>query len=155
MPEVAALKVKDCMTPDPVTLMPTHTIQDALLLIQQKRFGAFPVVDENGRLMGIISVRDLLRAFINVMGIGEPGTLLGIIVEERVGQLQIIVNAVTEENISFGSVLVARTWEAGKRAVFLYLLTQNVGRVKRKLTQLGFALIDPMQWVMEQSPRPE
>jgi acetoin utilization protein AcuB len=155
LPEISAYKVKDCMTPDPVTLMPTHTIQDALLLIQQKRFGALPVVDETGRLMGIISVRDLLRAFINVMGIGEPGTLLGIIVEERVGELQKIVDAVTEENISFGSVLVARTWEEGKRAVFPYLLTQNVGRVKRKLTQQGYSLIDPMQWVMERSPSHE
>ena len=35
MPAMAALKVKDCMTPDPVTLMPKHTIQDALLLISK------------------------------------------------------------------------------------------------------------------------
>ncbi|MEJ2158135.1 MAG: CBS domain-containing protein, partial [Desulfobacteraceae bacterium] len=49
---------------------------------------AFPVVDDDNKLLGILSVRDLLRAFINVLGIGEPGTLLCVLVEERVGQLK-------------------------------------------------------------------
>ena len=72
----AAVRVAEIMTPDPLTIRPEHTIEDALLLIQEKRVGAFPVVDEDGLVRGILSVRDLLRAFINVLGIGEPGTLL-------------------------------------------------------------------------------
>ncbi|MEA3427688.1 MAG: CBS domain-containing protein, partial [Thermodesulfobacteriota bacterium] len=69
--KIAKLKIKDIMTIDPVALSPLHTIQDALLLIQKTRVGAFPVVDEKGKLRGIISVRDLLRAFINVMGMED------------------------------------------------------------------------------------
>ncbi|MGD8887220.1 MAG: CBS and ACT domain-containing protein, partial [Desulfobacterales bacterium] len=118
-----ALKVKDVMTENPISISPTSTIQDALLMIQDSKVGALPVVGDNGLLSGIISVRDLLRAFINVLGIGEPGTLLCVVVEEKVGQLKKIVDAVTEENISFGSVLVARYWDEDKRAVFIYLLT--------------------------------
>ena len=98
----------DEVTKDPLTISPVYTIQDALLVIQDARVGALPVVKEDGTLTGIISVRDLLRAFINVLGIGEPGTLLCILMEEKVGQLKKIVDAITEENISFGSVLVAR-----------------------------------------------
>ncbi len=149
----AELQVSDVMTPDPMTIKPSHTLQDALLLIQEKRVGAFPVVDENGILIGILSVRDLLQAFINVMGIGQPGTLLGIMVEEKVGQLKKIVDTITAENISFGSVLVARHWEENKRAVFPYLLTNNVARVKKKLQELGFELIDPMQWHIDQASK--
>jgi acetoin utilization protein AcuB len=153
--EYAALRVSDVMTPDPMTITPTHTLQDALLLIQEKKVGAFPVVDDKGVLIGILSVRDLLRAFINVMGIGEPGTLLGIVAEEKIGQLKTIVDAITDENISFGSVLVARHWEENKRAVFPYLLTNNVARVKKKLQELGFELIDPMQWHIDQPAKPQ
>jgi len=115
-----ALKIRDIMTKDPMAISPTDTIQDALLQIQEKRVGAFPVVDDNRKLKGIISVRDLLRAFTNVLGIGEPGTLLCILVTEEVGQLKKIVDAITEENISLGSILVARYWEEDKRAVFPY-----------------------------------
>jgi acetoin utilization protein AcuB len=150
--KLAKLKVEDIMTENPQTIPLTYTIQDALLMIQKKKVGAFPVVDEAGELKGILSVRDLLRAFINVLGIDERGTLLGIEVEEKVGQLKKIVDAVTEENISFGSVLVARTWQEGKRAVFTYLLTNNVARVKKKLSIMGFKLIDPMKWYLDRLP---
>lgn len=152
---LARVTVKEIMTRDPVTIPPRYTIQDALLLIQKTRVGAFPVVDENGRLKGIISIRDLVRAFINVLGIGEPGMLIGIRVEDKVGQLKKIVDAITEEKISFGSVLVARYWEEGKRAVFPYLLTNNPVRVKKKLQDLGYTLIDPMDWYLDQLPKDE
>jgi len=150
---VSKFKVKDIMTKDPISISPTYTIQDALLLIQNSKVGALPVVDDDLKLKGIISVRDLLRAFINVLGIGEPGTLLCILVEEKVGQLKKIVDAITEENISFGSVLVARYWDENKRAVFTYLLTQNVVHVKKKLKNLGFTLLDPMEWYLDQLPK--
>ncbi len=151
--KIKDLKVRDIMTADPKTIGPHHTIQDALLLIQELKVGALPVVDSEGLLKGIISVRDLLRTFINVLGFGEPGTLLCILVEEKVGQLKRIVDAITEEGISFGSILVARYFEEDNRAVFPYLLTQNVARIKRKLNDMGFVLLDPMDWYLEQLPK--
>ena len=150
--KLSRIKVKDIMTKDPMTVLPTYTIQDVLLLIQKARVGALPVVNENGILKGIIGVRDMLRAFINVLGIGEPGTLLCILVEDRIGTMKRIVDAITEEGISFGSILVARYWDKGKRAVFPYLLTQDVSRVKKKLQQKGFTLLDPMEWYLDQLP---
>jgi len=152
---VSKFKVKDIMTKEPITISPAYTIQDALMMIQNSNVGALPVVDDDHKLKGIISVRDLLRAFINVLGIGEPGTLLCILVEEKVGQLKKIVDAITEENISFGSVLVARYWDENKRAVFTYLLTQNVAHLKKKLKNLGFTLLDPMEWYLDQLPKNE
>ena len=150
---ISKLKIKDIMTKDPISVSLSYTIQDALLLIQKTQVGAFPVVDDQGKLQGIVSVRDLLRAFINVLGIGEPGTLVCIIVEEKIGQMKKIVDAITEENISFGSILVARYWDEGLRAVFPYLLTQNVSTVKKKLEALGFTLLDPMEWYLDQLPK--
>ena len=151
----AHLTVADAMSTDLLTISPKHTIQDAVLLIEQKKVGAFPVVDDDNKLVGILSVRDLLRAFVNVLGIGEPGTLLCILVEEKIGQLKKIVDIITEENISCGSVLVARYWEKDKRAVFPYLLSNNVTRVKKRLQQIGFTLLDPMEWYLDQFPDQE
>ncbi len=151
--KLAHLKVEDIMTRNPKTISPMYTIQDALLMIQKEKVGAFPVVDDEGKLQGILSVRDLLRAFINVLGIGQPGTLVGIEVEEKIGQMKKIVDAITEENVSFGSVLVARTWDEGKRAVFPYLLTNNVSKVKKKLSAMGYKLINPMEWYIDKLPK--
>ena len=151
--QYAHIKVADVMTTDLLTISPSHTLQDAIMLIEQKKVGAFPVVDDENKLVGILSVRDLLRAFINVLGIGEAGTLLCILVDEKVGQLKKIVDVITEENISCGSVLVARYWDRDKRAVFPYLLSLNVTRVKKRLREMGFTLLDPMKWYIDQLPQ--
>jgi CBS domain-containing protein len=79
---ISGIVVADVMTRDPLTIALDSTIQDALLLIRDHGVGAFPVVDETGKLRGILSDSDLLRAFINVLGINEPGVLLGIQVNE-------------------------------------------------------------------------
>lgn len=147
--------VDDIMTRNPVSISPHDTIEDALLRIQEVTVGAFPVVDDGGRLVGILSIRDLMRAFIAALGIEEPGTLLGILVEERIGQMKKIVDTITGENISFGSILVARYWKENMRAVFPYLLTNNVRTVKKKLQEQGFQLLDPMEWTIDQIPRHE
>jgi acetoin utilization protein AcuB len=143
---VSKSSIKDIMTRNPVTISPIDTIQDALILLHKKHFGALPVVVEQQKLIGIISVSDLLREFINVLGLEEPGMLLCIIVENKIGQMKKIVDAISEEHISFGSILVSRYWEKGKRAVFPYLLTQNIGPLKMKLKKMGFTLLDPMDW---------
>jgi acetoin utilization protein AcuB len=150
---LAQLKAKDIMTKEVVTISPNNTLEDALLLMQRTKVGAFPVLDHQGRLQGLLSIRDLMRAFINVLGIEENGTLLCIMVEDKIGQMKRIVDAITEERISFGSILVARHWEEGKRAVFPYLLTSNVARVKVKLEKMGFTLLNPMEWSLDQLPK--
>jgi len=142
--------ISEIMTKDVITIPIYYTIQDALMVIQKKKVGAIPVVDENGVLKGILSTRDLLASFVNVMGIGQPGTLLCILAEEKQGQLKKIVDIITAEKIAFGSVLVARYWDATKRGIFPYLLTNNVINVKKKLLEAGFELIDPMKFYMSQ-----
>jgi len=150
---ISGLRIRDIMTRDMVTISPYQTLEDAILLMQQTKVGAFPVVDQDGKLTGIISIRDLMRAFVNVLGLEEPGALVGIVVEDKVGQMKKIVDTITEEGVSFGSILVARYWEEGKRAVFPYLLTTNMPRVRRKLEEAGFTLLNPMEWSLDQLPK--
>ena len=145
--------VSEIMTKDPLTISVYFTLQDTLMVMGSRKVGALPVVDEDGYLKGIMSTRDLLKAFVNVMGIGEPGTLLCILVNEESGQLKKIVDIVTEENVSMGSVLVARYWNEEKRAIFPYLLTNNVLKIKQKLLDQGFDLTDPMKWYLDQLPK--
>lgn len=146
---LAALRVRDIMTAEVVTVSPDHTLQDALLLMQQVHVGALPVVDRDRKILGIISIRDLLRGFTEVLGIDEPGTLLCILADDQPGQMKRIVDAITEEKIRFGSVLVARGWGKGKRAFFPYLFTHNIVGIKKKLEGLGLTFINPLGWYLE------
>lgn len=145
--------IGDIMTQKPMTIYAYYTLQDTLLVMQKKKVGALPVIDEEGYLKGILSTRDLLTAFVNIMNIDEPGSLLCILAENQQGQMKKIVDIITEEKISLGSVLVARFWDKDKRAIFPYLMTNNVINVKKKLVDNGFELIDPMEWYVDQLPQ--
>lgn len=44
---------------DPVTLQPENSVQDALDSMKENKIGGIPVVDKSGKLLGIITNRDL------------------------------------------------------------------------------------------------
>ncbi len=54
--------VRDRMSAPVVTITPDVPFQDALKMMQERNFRRLPIVDETGRLVGIISERDLLYA---------------------------------------------------------------------------------------------
>jgi CBS domain-containing protein len=54
-------KVQDDMTADLVTLPPDHLPSEAARIMSERKFRHIPVV-EGGRLVGIVSIRDLVSA---------------------------------------------------------------------------------------------
>ncbi|MDW8318869.1 MAG: CBS domain-containing protein [Anaerolineae bacterium] len=61
-----SIKVKACMTSDPITVTPDTPLLDAALIIQERRFGSLPVV-EAGKLVGILTETDLLATLIRLL----------------------------------------------------------------------------------------
>lgn len=53
--------IADVMTPDPETISPKETVMDALQRMQAGGFRHLPVV-EGGKVMGIVSIRDIYAA---------------------------------------------------------------------------------------------
>jgi CBS domain-containing protein len=53
--------VYEVMTPEPVKVRPDQTIEALLALFDRHDFNAFPVVDEDGTLLGIVTKLDVLR----------------------------------------------------------------------------------------------
>jgi len=54
------LKVKDLMTPQPVVVHPEDVAAQAATLMKQEDCGALPVVSKDGKLVGIITDRDIV-----------------------------------------------------------------------------------------------
>lgn len=60
------LKIAEVMTPEPRVVSPTTRMADLLEVMRQTRISGMPVVD-NGRLVGVVSLEDLVRA----MSVGD------------------------------------------------------------------------------------
>lgn len=54
--------VKDRMTSNPLTITPDTSFPEAFRIIREKRIRHLPVVDEQGKLVGVVAQTDLLHA---------------------------------------------------------------------------------------------
>jgi acetoin utilization protein AcuB len=54
--------VKEFMTPDPIAITPDTAVPTALRLMREKKVRHLPIVDNHGKLLGIVSDKDLLHA---------------------------------------------------------------------------------------------
>jgi acetoin utilization protein AcuB len=59
--ELSRMKVRDVMITDVVAVHPDDTIKEVVALSEKHEIGTFPVVDEDGKLVGILTNTDLLH----------------------------------------------------------------------------------------------
>jgi CBS domain-containing protein len=57
-----ALTASEMMTPDPVTVGPDDSVRDAARIIAERRHNRLPVVDDDGKLVGVVTRLDVLDA---------------------------------------------------------------------------------------------
>jgi len=59
--KAAFVKISDCMKVRVITVRDDATIGEAAVLLRQFRIGTLPVVDKEGRLVGLVQLRTLLE----------------------------------------------------------------------------------------------
>lgn len=59
--EIIHAKAKDIMTPKCETVSPEMSVEDFIKLIKEKSFNSYPVVDDDGVLVGMITVADAIK----------------------------------------------------------------------------------------------
>ena len=61
------LSVGDLMTRHPITIHVYERVSKAARIMAEQGFGALPVLDKGGHLVGILTKADLVRAFVAVL----------------------------------------------------------------------------------------
>ena len=64
IPVFPRITVSDLMTKKITSVKPDTKLVDAAKLIDEKEFHSLPVVDDNNLLVGILTIRDVLKAFV-------------------------------------------------------------------------------------------
>lgn len=97
-------KVGDAMIRDVVTISQFASLEDATYLMLKNKIGILPVVD-NEQLYGVITDRDIFKAFLEVSGYGEEGVRLRFVTENKVGVLEQIIRLLVEENLNISNTV--------------------------------------------------
>lgn len=97
-------KVRDVMIHDVVTISQYASLEDATYLMLKNKIGILPVVD-NEQVYGIITDRDIFKAFLEVSGYGEKGVRMRFVTEDEVGVLSHIIALLVEENLNISNTV--------------------------------------------------
>ena len=97
-------KVKDVMIHDVITVSRYASLEDATYLMLKNKVGILPVVD-NEQVYGVITDRDIFKAFLEVSGYGEEGVRMRFVTENEVGVLERIIRLLVEENLNISNTV--------------------------------------------------
>lgn len=136
---LAKLKVSQVMSREPITIFPDALLEEAAVLMRDRKVEMLPVVDAN-RLVGVITESTILDAFIELLGFRDSGTRLTIEADDVPGALATLsgIMAHHEANISH---IAAYRGGLGRSAVVVGINSLNTDAIEAELAEAGFRVI--------------
>lgn len=136
------LTLTDMMITRPITVSPDDDVEIAAQIIYKHKISGLPVVD-NKRLVGIITESDLLRAFIDMMGILSSSSRIDVITSDEPGSLNRAIQIIHDQGGDIINVGMTAQRTA-KRTYFFRLAPCNMYPIKEALETGGFAVQEMM-----------
>ena len=141
------LKVKDIMQKKVVTVSEDATIEEAALIMYNNKVGGLPVISEVGTVVGIITATDILKTFVNVMGLPQGGkTRLTLKVDNKVGVMAEITKIFADNGINIDSMITCRhDDESYEIVVRIDEHEEILEKIKSQLENCGHKIIHTVQ----------
>ena len=141
------LKVRDIMQKKVVTVNEDATIEEAALIMFNNKVGGLPVISEVGQVVGIITATDILKTFVNVMGLPQGGkTRITLDVKNKVGVMAEITKIFSDNGINIDSMITCRQDEESYQIVVRIDAHQEIlDKIKNQLESRGHKIIHIVQ----------
>jgi acetoin utilization protein AcuB len=131
------LTIKDIMIKRPIVVEPETSLEEAANLIFRHKIGGLPVVDSK-KLVGIITVTDILAAFIQIMGVLKSSSRIDIILGNKPHALEEVSRIIKENNGEIISMGTSSHRSKGRRVYFFRLEKCNTSRIAKALEKKGY-----------------
>ncbi|MCC6047937.1 MAG: CBS domain-containing protein [Thermodesulfobacterium sp.] len=136
-PEKLRLPLREVMIINPITIDPEASIDEAARLIYKYKIGGLPVVSQ-GKLVGIITITDILEAFIELMGILKASSRLDIIPkEDNLNSALEVIKRGGAKIISIGMDITSE----GEKIYFIRVEKTNLERIALELEAEGHKVV--------------
>jgi acetoin utilization protein AcuB len=120
-----------------VTIEADELLEEAAVLMRDHKIGAIPVT-KGGKLAGIITETNIFDAFIDIMGLREPGFRLTVRIEgDPPGILGKIATVIGKYNGNISHV--ATHVNAKEQSVIIFRISQNadIGAIIKEVNDMG------------------
>ncbi len=138
------LKVQDIMTNNAITISQEAQVEEAARIIYSYKIGALPVM-KSGKLVGIISVMDILGIFIEMMGMLKSSSRIDVLMKESQANFDKISSIIYKNDEQIISVGITPFPKDKKKSVYLFRLEScNIKPIVKGIKKEGFAVISTM-----------
>jgi acetoin utilization protein AcuB len=136
------IRVREIMTRDVITTTPDMPIEDAASLMVTNKIGGLPVVDGNGKIVGVITETDIFRTFVEMFAGGHAGLRLTLQVPERRGVLAALSQVIADLGGSIESVGSFYGEVPDERGLVVKVRDVSQGQLVDTLEALGDHVVD-------------
>jgi acetoin utilization protein AcuB len=138
---IEELAIEDVMISNPITVMADTDIEEAAKIIYYNKIGGLPVVDEEDHPVGIITVADLMAAFIELMGVLRSSSRIDVVLGEDPEAFERVSSLIRSRGGEIISVAISGHRLKKKRIHFFRLRKCNVNHIARTLKKAGYEVI--------------
>lgn len=104
---LSEMKVKEVMTIDPITMRGTDSLEKAALIMLDNKISGIPVLDDSGRIIGLLSETDVMLGFIHATGIKDGAIQYVFNLADSPGSVTELVKVLRDNNSRIISILTS------------------------------------------------
>jgi acetoin utilization protein AcuB len=102
---LSELKLKDIMSKGLVTIGPEETVEKAAVKMLEHRISGLPVVNDRGKVVGIITQGDIFKVLVSLTGVYRGGIQFAFNLEDRPGSIKEVADTVRKHGGRMVSIL--------------------------------------------------
>ena len=136
------LTLQDLMIKNPITVGPDDDIEIAAQLIYKNKIGGMPVL-RGDQLVGIITATDILRTFIDMMGILSSTSRIDVVINDKTGSLKKALQIINDKGGDIVNVGMT-SQPSGKRIYYFRLAACKTEVIKKALERQGYEVLAAM-----------
>jgi len=133
------LNLRDLMIKEPITVGPEDDVEIAAQLIYKHKIGGMPVA-EGGKLVGIITATDILRTFIDMMGILTSTSRIDVVVDDQPGGFKKALQIINDKGADIINISMTAD-QSGQRVYYFRLAACKTAGIKKALQKAGYEVL--------------
>jgi acetoin utilization protein AcuB len=137
---IEQVSIGDIMIKDPLTISSDAHLEEAAALLYRHGIGGLPVVD-NGKLVGVITVADIMAAFIEVMGILHESSRMDVILAGKPHAFENVSKIIRDHGSEIISVGMSAHQDRTKRIYYLRLTKCDIHAIAGDVEKIGYKVV--------------
>lgn len=136
---LAKTKIKDILGKTKlITVNQNAYIEIAAKMLRENKIGGMPVVDDDGKLVGVITETDIFDSFLEILGVNRQGTRINLLMQDRPGLLKIVSEVVYKHGVNIENIVSLGPDKDGKVELVLRFNSLDYQPIVEDLKKAGF-----------------